>query len=207
MLRIHVFERDARATAETGGAFLRLSQEQGYPHFIGTAMVYTGWALAQSGDAARGIQYCERGLAQLRIIGAKCWLPLFLALLAECHELAGDGQGSAAAVEQALESVEATGERIWESEIYRLKGKFLLGAGGNPDAAEACFVEALRKARGQQAKLLELRAAVSLADLLKRKGRPAKAREALVPVFDSFTEGFDFIDLREAKVLLDTLAT
>jgi adenylate cyclase len=143
---------------------------------------------------------------QLQSLGAGCWLPLHLALLAECYEQAGDRQRAAATVTKALESVEATGERIWESEIHRLEGKLLLGAGGDAGAAEVCFIEALCKARRQNAKLLELRAAVSLADLLKRKRRPTQAREVLAPVYASFTEGFDFIDLREAKTLLDTLA-
>jgi class 3 adenylate cyclase/DNA-binding response OmpR family regulator/predicted ATPase len=204
MLRMRVFERDASTTAEIGPSILRFVQEQGYPYFVGTAMIYTGWALARCGDAAGGIAVCERGLAELQSIGGKCWLPLFLALLAECHEQAGHPDRSAAAIAQALECVEATGERIWEAEIHRLKGKLLLN-GGDADAASACFSTALHKARAQQAKLLELRAAVSLAELLMREHKSRQARDLLMPVYCSFTEGFDFIDLREAKALLDSL--
>ena len=206
MLRMHVFERDAIKTAKIGAAVLSASQEHGYPYFIGTSMVYTGWALAQGGDTARGLEFCQSGLAQLRTIDANCWLPHYLALLAECYEQAGDTERGAQAVAEALASVEATGERVWEAEIYRLKGRLLLRAGGDAGAAQACLAEALCKARQQKAKLLELRAAVSLADLLKRKRSPAQAREALAPVYASFTEGFDFIDLREAKALLDSLS-
>ena len=206
MLRMHVFERDAIKAAEIGAAVLEVSQAHGYPYFIGTSMVYTGWALAQGGDSARGIEFCQSGLAQLRSIDANCWLPHYLALLAECYEQAGDTERGAQAVAEALQSVAATGEHVWEAEIYRLKGRLLLRAGGDAGAAQTCFAEALRKARGQEAKLLELRAAVSLADLLKRKGSPAQAREALAPVYASFTEGLDSIDLREAKTLLDSLS-
>lgn len=204
LLRMHVFERDAVKAAEIGAAVLSASQEHGYPYFIAASMVYTGWALAQGGDTTRGIELCQSGLAQLRTIDAKCWLPSYLALLAECYEQAGDTERGAQTVADALESVAATGERVWEAEIYRLKGRLLLRAGGDAGAAQACFAEALRKARGQKAKLLELRAATSLADLLKRS--PAQAREALAPVYASFTEGFDSIDLREAKALLDSLS-
>lgn len=205
MLRMRVLERDASTTAKIGAGVLRLAQEQGYPYFVGTAMIYTGWALAQCGDAAGGTAYCERGLVELQSIGGKCWLPLFLALLAECHEQAGHPERSAAAVAQALESVEATDERIWEAEIHRLKGK-LLFKGGDAEAARACFATALRKAQARQAKLLELRAAVSLADLLMCQHKSRQARDVLAPVYCSFTEGFDFIDLREAKALLDALS-
>jgi class 3 adenylate cyclase/predicted ATPase len=204
LLRMRVFERDASTAAEIGPGILRSVQGQGYPYFVGTAMIYTGWALARCGNAAGGIACCERGLAELQSIGGKCWLPLFLALLAECHEQAGDPDRSAAAVAQALESVEATDERIWEAEIHRLKGKLLLN-GGDMDAASACFATALHKAQAQQAKLLELRAAVSLAELLMREHKSREARDLLTPVYCSFTEGFDFIDLREAKALLDSL--
>lgn len=204
MLRMCVFTRDVRTAAESGPGVVRLSREQGYPHLTSTAMIYTGWALAQCGDISAGIASCELGLAQLQDIGADCWLPLSLALLGGCYEQAGDRKRSTAALEQALQRVEASDERIWEAEIYRLRGR-LLERGDDADAAATCFVTALEKARAQRAKLLELRAAVSLAALLQRQRRPAEARMALAPVYASFTEGFGFVDLREARALLDTL--
>ena len=125
-----------------------------------------------------------------------------MALLADCYEQAGDHTRRGAVLAQALQSVETTGERLWEAEIYRQKGRLLL-AGGDADAAAACFMAALQKSRAQSAKLLELRAAVSLANLLNRQGKTAAARATLGPVYASFTEGFDCIDLRDAKSLLD----
>lgn len=205
-LRMRFFERDAPAAAELGPAVVRLCQEQGYPHFISTAMIYSGWAMAKCGDPAGGTALCERGVAQLQNVGAKCWLPLHLALLAECYEQAADRHRAAETVAEALESIETTGERLWESEIYRLKGTLLLGAGSDAAAAEACFVTALDKARARQTKLLELRAAMSLAHLFLRRHKSRQARGVLAPVYESFTEGFEFVDLREAKMLLDTLA-
>jgi predicted ATPase len=86
-----------------------------------------------------------------------------------------------------------------------MKGRLLLRAGADEDAAEACFARALAKAREQKAKLLELRAALSLADLLRRKQRAAEGRELVARVYAWFTEGFDSIDLREAKAFLDTV--
>lgn len=204
-LRMGIFARDPAAVAENGRAIVRLSQEQGYPHMVATAMVYTGWAQAQLGDVEAGLDVCRRGLAQLQSIGSVCWWPFLLALLAECHQQAGDLDRAATCVAQCLESVEATEERLWESEIYRLKGR-LLEHGGDADAATACFAAALNKSRARGVKLLELRAARSLADLLARGGRPAEAHAVLAPIYASFSEGFDFIDLREAKALLDSLS-
>ena len=77
-----------------------------------------------------------------------------------------------------------------------------------PDAAkaEACFERALAVARKQQAKSWELRAAMSMARLWRGQGKPQQARELLAPVYGWFTEGFDTLDLKEAKTLLDRLA-
>jgi predicted ATPase len=204
MLRMCVLARDVRTAAELGPGLVSLSQEQGYPHLASTAMIYTGWAMAQCGDISAGITSCERGLAQLQDIGGNCWLPLFLALMAECYEQAGDSNRSTAAVEHALQCVEESDERFWEAEVYRLKGK-LLERGGDVDAAARCFATALQIAQAQRAKLLELRAMVSLAALLRHQHRGEEARTALASAYATFTEGFDFIDLREAKTLLNTL--
>jgi len=206
LLRMHAFARDVLATAERGLKLLRLAQEQGYPFMIATANIYVGWALTQRGEIAGGIESCQNGLAQLQATGANCWLPFHLTLLAECHERAGENAPAAKAVGEALEAVKTTGEHIWEAEIYRLKGRLLLRGHGDANGAEECFVKAVGIARRQHAKLLELRAAVSLADLLHREPRSADARQVLAPVYDSFTEGFEFIDLREAKACLDSLS-
>jgi class 3 adenylate cyclase/DNA-binding response OmpR family regulator/tetratricopeptide (TPR) repeat protein len=203
ILRMRVIARDALGVAAIGTELARVGQEQGYPHLVGTAMVYTGWATAQRGEIASGIDTCERGLSQLGSIGAKCWLPLHLAMLAECYARAGDREHCFATAAQALQTVEESDERFWETELYRLKGRLLLDV--DTKAAAKCFETALDKARVQQAKLLELRAAMSLADLLVRIDQPDRARDVLAPIYGSFTEGFNFIDLREANALLATL--
>jgi predicted ATPase len=97
----------------------------------------------------------------------------------------------------------------WEAELYRLKGELLLQQTVVPDVqqAEACFHQALAIARRQQAKSLELRAAMSLARLWQRQGKRVEAYRMLVEVYGWFTEGFDTADLREAKALLDALQT
>ena len=206
-LRMQVLKRDAVKAVETGPAVLRLCQEQGYPYFAAISMVHTGWALALHGEVTDGTELCRAGLSQLRAFGPGCsWLPRYLALLAECYECAGEFTRGAETLEEAHATIDATDERVWEPEIYRIEGR-LLFAVGNADTAQERFVAALRIAREQKLKLSELRASVNLADLMRHEGRPTEAREVLAPVYSSFTEGFDFIDLREAKAILDTLSS
>ena len=98
------------------------------------------------------------------------------------------------------------GERWWEAELHRLRGVLLLRQTGKAMVeAEAWFQQALDIARRQQAKSLELRAAMSLARLWQGQGKHAEARQLLAPIYDWFTEGFDTADLREAKGLLEAL--
>jgi predicted ATPase len=116
------------------------------------------------------------------------------------------GLAALAALAEALTLVDATEERWWEGELYRCKGELLLRQLG-PDAqeAEGCLHQALDIARRQEAKSLELRAAVSLARLWQQQGKQAEAYALLAPIYGWFTEGFDTADLQEAKVLLDEL--
>jgi predicted ATPase len=111
-------------------------------------------------------------------------------------------------VEAGLERTRTGGEHFSLPEIHRIKGKLLLASSVNgTDAAETAFAGALSIARAQQAKLLELRASMSLARLWRDQGKVQEARELLAPVYGWFTEGFDTRDLKEAKALLVELAS
>jgi len=127
----------------------------------------------------------------------------------------GQPEGGLADLEEALTLIEKTGERYYEAELHRQRGELLLRreakshpaqGGREQDEAEACFQHALDVARQQQAKSLELRAAMSLARLWQQQGKRAKAHQLLAPVYGWFTEGFDTTDLQEAKVLLEELS-
>lgn len=120
-------------------------------------------------------------------------------------------------LEEALEAAHHTGERSYQAELYRLKGELLLkqsthrGAskaaaeGKTVSDAEACFKESIQIAQRQKAKSLELRTAMSLARYYQQLGKAKKAVGLLAPIYRSFNEGFDTVDLREAKALLDEL--
>ena len=118
-----------------------------------------------------------------------------------------NGTTGLAVLEEALALRGQDASVMWEAEIHRLKGALLLARSTkNQVEAEACFHEALAIARHQQAKSLELRAAMSLARLWQPQGKRAEAYALLAPIYSWFTEGFDTADLQEAKALLDALA-
>jgi predicted ATPase len=107
-----------------------------------------------------------------------------------------------------MTAVETTKERWCEAEVHRVAGEIALKS-PEPDAAkaEAYFERALAVAREQQAKSWELRAAMSMARLWRDQGKRQQARDLLAPVYGWFTEGFDTLDLKQAKAMLDALAS
>jgi pentatricopeptide repeat protein len=111
-------------------------------------------------------------------------------------------------IDEAMTAIETTKERWWEAELNRMAGEILIRS-PQPDTskAEGHFERALVVARAQQAKSRELRAAMSMARLWRDQGKPQQARDLLAPVYGWFTEGFDTLDLKEAKALLDELAS
>ena len=162
--------------------------------------------MAMQGDAATGVSHMHEGWEGLQRTGLKLYRPYFLALLAEASGQAGQPEAGLAALAEAVTLVDATEERWWEAELYRLHGTLLLqGSRAAVGQAEACFQQALDVARRLLAKDLELRAALSLARLWQGQGKRAAARLLLAESYSWFTEGFDTVDLQEAKALLAEL--
>ncbi len=202
----HQCRREVRAAQERAEAALSLAQERGFPYWIAFGSLLRGWALAQQGKAKEGIEQMTQGLVAHRATGAELGRPSWLALLAEAHGTMGQPEAGLTALTEALTLADTTGERWYESEIYRLKGELLLQQNSDNQAeAEACFHHALEIARTQQAKSLELRAATSLARLWHQQGKRQEAYDLLAPVYHWFTEGFDTADLQDARTLLNEL--
>ena len=133
-------------------------------------------------------------------------IPSYLSFLTRAYAELGQFDDAWRCMGEALTAVETTKERLWEAEINRTAGEAALLSAQNTAKAEAYFERALAVARQQQAKSLELRAAMSLARLWRDQGKVQQARELLAPVYGWFTEGFDTRDLKEAKALLEQLA-
>jgi predicted ATPase len=182
-----------------------LCTEQGFALYLAWGTIQRGWAVAAQGQWAEGIAQIRAGMAALWAMGMRVLRSWFLALLAEACGRAGQVEEGLRTLEEALEVLQSTEDRFYEAEVYRLKGE-LLRQQARPDEAQAetCLQQALDVARRQQAKSLELRAAMSLARLWQQ-GKRAAAYDLLAPVYSWFTEGFDTADLQEAKTLLEEL--
>ena len=190
---------DARAEQ-----LMAIATEQSFSYWRAQATIYRGSVKIKNGDVAEGISLLRRGSSAFRGTGAVTWTPHYTALQARACEIAGQIEEALTLLDDALQIAERTGERWLEAELYRHKGQLLLRQGDSA-AAEELYCSALRIAREQEAKMWELRAAVSRARLRFDQGRSAEARDLLVPVYSWFTEGFDTPDLKEAKALLGEL--
>jgi predicted ATPase len=203
----HQYRGEGAASYARAEAAVRLSTERGFTHFVALGTIYQGCALVMQEQAAEGIAQIHHGLTAYEATEALLERPSSLALLATAYGKVGKVEEGLKRLEEALALVEAREIRWCEAELHRCKGQLLLRqtVPGVPQA-EACFQHALDIARRQQARSLELRAAMSLARLWQQQGKRAEARELLAPVYGWFTEGFDTADLQEARALLDELA-
>jgi predicted ATPase len=199
--------RDVAGTHARADAVMADAVAQGLAHRVGHGRILWGWALAMRGDAVAGVVQIRQGIAVSQGEGLNLWRPYMLALLAEAYGQARQPEAGLQVLAEALTLVAATEERWWEAELYRLQGDLLLHL-PSPDVfqAEASFHQALDVARRQQAKALELRAAMSLSRLWQQQAQRTEARQLLADIYRWFTEGFATADLQTAKALLEELA-
>ncbi len=253
---LHQRRREGQAVQERAEAAMTLSTGQGFSSYLAVATILRGWALVEQGQEEEGIAQMRQGLAAHRATGAKLWQRYFLALLAEAHGKVGQPEEGLTVLVEALAIVDSTEERVYEAELYRLKGTLTLQSktslgqvqsksqtsrrqvenksqtrqnksGPDPrplipdpqSEAEAYFLKAINIAQHQQAKSLELRAVMSLVRLRQQQvAQPVSrttqhetrlrldaARTMLSEIYNWFTEGFDTVDLKEAKALLENL--
>jgi predicted ATPase/class 3 adenylate cyclase len=204
---LHQYRREAERAQEHAEALVALSTEQRFPHWLAIGTTLRGWALTAQGEEAGGIAQMLQGLAARRATRSEVHRPCFLSLLAEAYGNVGQPEEGLTVLLEALAIVDNTGERYWEAELHRRKGELLLiQKGQKVREVEECFRKALDIAHRQQAKSLELRAAMSLSRLWQKQGKPEEAHQLLAEIYTWFTEGFDTPDLKEAKALLEELA-
>jgi tetratricopeptide (TPR) repeat protein len=201
----HLQLRDRRMMAERANELLEIAIEHEMRINLLAATFFRGWATAAVGRDEEGIAEMLRSVSELMAAGY--WpIALMLPALAETcgkHEHAKEGLDWVAT---GLATAEQTGVRMAEAELYRVKGEFLMIKDpGTVAEAERSLRTAIDVARRQDAKLFELRATVSLAQLMANQGRRDEARAMLADIYNWFTEGFDLSDLKEAKALLDEL--
>ena len=181
---------------------IALADEKGKA--VGTAL--RGRLFALTGNASDAVRAITSGITSLRSTGATLYEPWHLWHLAMSYTEIGQPDDALRCIDDALDKVERSKEKWCEAEVNRVAGEVALRSPApDTEKAEKYFGRALAVARRQQAKSWELRAAMSMARLWRDQGKTQQARELLAPVYGWFSEGFDTLDLKEAKALLNEL--
>jgi predicted ATPase len=198
--------RNPGPVAQHAETVLALARKHVLPQFVAIGTSLLGWAHWSSGSR-HGEGEMRDGLALMRAGGIRTFETFFGILLAELESSFGQTEASFATLNAQLALIEQTGQRSFEADAHRLRGELMFKL-NPPDvvAAEQAFTKSIMIARDQQTPIFELRAAMSMARLWRDQDKRDEARELLAPVYGWFTEGFDTVDLREAKALLNDLA-
>jgi predicted ATPase len=183
---------------------VQLTERHSISTYSSEAMSWQGWCLTMLGQHEKGIAQLTRGLAAYRT-QKPLHVPMGLTLLADAYRKVQQPQDGLKQLVEAIGVTDRTQGRYYEAEMHRVRGELFLSM-RDDGAAEASFRKAISIAQHQSAKTWELRAAMSMARLWRDQGKRHEARDLLAPVYGWFTEGFDTLDLKEAKALLDELA-
>lgn len=201
--RLHELARNHDEAGSAAARALALGEEKGFSGIIAPARILSAWTMADAGHSEQAVIAIRRELDNLSAQGVVSDCNDLLTLLAEACAQAGQPKEGLKALAEAQAFADAADERFWQAEIYRLRGELLLQHDGTAvAAAETCFHQALAVARQQQARSLELRAALSLAELWLRQGKTQSAHELVKSIYAGFTEGFQTRDLQRAAAFL-----
>jgi predicted ATPase len=199
---VNAFRGDADRVYEHACEIAAIAEENQLALWQAYAKILGGWAVVQRGRPDEGVAEIQRGLRELETTSTTLCLPSLWSLLVQGQMAVGQIEQGLNVTDMALGFVDATGERYWEAELYRLRGE-LLQMRGDITAAETAYDAAVRVARKQAARSLELRAAMSMCRLRTIMGRREEGRQLLEPIYRGFSEGMDVPDLREARMILD----
>jgi len=220
----HQLRQEPEAVKHQAEAAIALATEQRFEFWLATGIIMQGWALVELEKTDLGINQLRRGIAAHAATGAKISWTYFLGLLATAHAKAGQLEAGLAVLTEALSTVERTGERFWEAELFRLRGELMYAkAGGgqnlNPEqvamlvaqsqvssphsqSVEYYLNKASEIAHAQGGKLLELRATVSLARIWSKQGNSKLAQHLLAKVYSQWPQGSQTVNVEEIKLLL-----
>ena len=209
---LHHYQREPDAVLEQAERLLTLSQEQAFPFWLAWGGIMRNWAIAmkvhpdEGVGISDGVEGIRQSLSAYEAAGVELLRPFWLGLLAEATAKVGRLPEALAVLTEAVALVRKNGERWWEPELFRLKGDILAMLPGRRDEVETAYRQALHIARRQASRTLELRTAMSLARFLQQERKREEARQTLVEVYNSFTEGLETADLKDAKILLEELS-
>jgi predicted ATPase/class 3 adenylate cyclase len=204
---LHQYRRELQTTQQQAEAAIVVCTEQGFSSWLAMGTILRGWTMAGQEKEEEGIAQMRQGLAAYRDTGAALRWPYYISLLADAYGKEGQPEEGLNTLAEALSTVNKTGERWYEAELFRLKGELLMKSEiQRMSEAETCFRQAIDITRRQSAKSLELRAATSLSRLWQQQGKKTQAQDKLAEIYGWFTEGLDTPDLKEAKALLEEIS-
>jgi predicted ATPase len=197
---------DARAARRAAGTVIELGRMLELTLMVAEGAICSAWARARLGDSNSGTTELRQAIASFTDQGNRAYVPLFQGKLAELEAEREGVEGALALIDEALALGSETGEHLSDAFLHRIRGEILLKRdSANLTPAKEAFLTAIAVAQQQNARSFELRATMSLARLWRDQGKRDEARDLLAPVYGWFTEGFDTLDLKEAKALLDEL--
>jgi adenylate cyclase len=196
---VHALRLEALAVRDHSLALATLCEEQGFAYRLSQSQILQGWARVASERDTAAVEQIRTGIEKTRATGAEILRPYYLTLFADACVQAKCYPSGLQAVEEALRVVDHSSERFFEAELRRLRGELLVAGGADRRDAAASYLRALGIAQSQDARSLELRAAVSYARL---QPHDQEVRRRVARTLKSFTEGFETPDLRAAEQLL-----
>jgi len=197
--------RDYTGARQKADTLRALTKENGFSTLEAYATILFGHIAVEQGATEDGIKALLQGRETIKASGEVTWVQWADVFFAEAFLTAGRPLEGLAAANEAISAADQLHFRRNQAELHRLKGELLVLTGGSDGEAQASMRRAIAIAQRQEATGWELRAATSLARLLRNQGRIADARDALARVYNGFTEGFDTADLKDAKALLEEL--
>ncbi|WP_019447233.1 AAA family ATPase [Cupriavidus sp. BIS7] len=197
----HALRREHGLTLHYAQQAHEIADQYHVGYYLAWANVLLAWAKAKQVPGAGAAAEVQAAIEGFRETGARVRLPLYLGLLAECLGDVGETEAAFAALDQALDHAEHTGEHWVDAELYRLRGELLLHGSANLAEAESSLIKAIETATAQRAHPFELRAAMSLAKLRDPQGG-ISARTVIESALGRFTEGFEQPDIVQARALL-----
>ena len=207
-LMFHRFRQDVDEVLMLAERMIALAREEEFATLEVKGELFRDWARGRQGQAEQAIEGLTEGVERLRSIDASEDLPFFFDMLADCCALGGRTADGLRALDHAFDEAEKTASLFWVAELHRRKGELLLQkAGKRKTGVRQAFEDAIKTAREQEARTLELRAATSYAQWLSSRNERAAAAKLLTPIYEQFTEGFDGVDLASARACLDALGS
>ncbi len=211
---LHLLRRESQFTLEHADTAMAIAADQGFVFFIAYDTMLKGWAMAEKGQMNDGISLLREGLVAFQATGTKVLVPQWMVVLAELYGISGQIEDALSTLAEAQTfSEKNNGERYFIAEILRLKGQMLIQRKkdkmqkvSNYDESATYLLNAINLAQKQDAKSLELRAAVSLSRIWQSQGKKSDAFDLLSEIYGWFKEGLDTLDLIAAKVLLEELS-